>query len=283
MIIWWQNLPQTIQPIAFTVGFISIYWYALFFIGGFFLSLSVAFFFIQRDHLSFPQEKLVDLFLTLFLGAVIGAKVGYILLYNFPLFLSSPLAFLSPYDFERHLWVGMAGMSFHGGLIGGILMLFFFTKKEKWSFWRTTDLISLVLPPALFFGRLGNFFNGELWGRTTEKVWGMFFSYAPSPYVLRHPSSLYESFFEGIVLFLVVIFVRKKMPFAGALSILFLALYADIRFVLEYLREPDPQIGLLVNGYFSLGQILSLLMFLFSLLLFLWLRKKNYAIMKQVN
>ncbi len=280
---FWQHFPEHIEPIAFSIYFIAVRWYALFFLGGFFLAFLFARFLARKEQGFFLSEHLFDLFIAIFIGALIGGKVGYIILYNFPLFLSSPSLFLSPYDFDRHIWTGFAGMSYHGGLIGGISMIYLFSKKYKISFLNITDFMVLSLPIALFFGRLGNFLNGELYGRTTEKVWGMFFPGVLPVHILRHPSSLYEAFFEGIVIFFILFFVRKKMPFVGALSALYLALYAVIRFFLEYFREPDFQIGLLINGYFSLGQILSFIMLLCAIFLFFWLRQKKYAMIQKVN
>lgn len=283
MIFSWQHIPETLNPIAFTVGFISIYWYAIFFIGGFFSSLSLAFFFVKKERSIFPERKIGDLFLTVFLGALIGGKIGYILFYNFPLFLSSPLSLLSHYDFEKHLWTGIAGMSYHGGLIGVMFALYFFARRERIPFWKSADFIALCISPAIFFGRLGNFLNGELYGRVTERPWGMFFPDVPPFSALRHPSTLYEALLEGIFIFFFLIMVRKRMPFVGSLSALYLALYASVRFTVEYLREPDQGKSLLLRDTFSFGQILSLGMLLVSIVLFFWLKQKNCVNMKRVN
>lgn len=276
MLSWWQHLPETINPIALSVGFFSLYWYALFFFGGVFVCFIFALYFVQREESPCGEETLLDVFLFLFLGAVIGGRIGYVLFYNLDLFLNSPLSIVSPYDFRSGVWIGISGMSYHGGLIGAIVALFLFTQKKKIHFWKMTDFIVLFVPVATVFGRLGNFFNGELYGRVTEKPWGMIFSDALPAGVLRHPSSLYEAFFEGIVLFCVLLFFRKKMPFPGALSCLYIAGYASVRFVGEYLREPDPQIGLLFGNTFSLGQIFSVVMFLLAGGVFIWLKHRNY-------
>lgn len=273
---WWQHLPEVIHPIVFSIGFFSLYWYALFFLGGVFVSFLCALYFVRRGEAPCGEETLFDAFLFLFLGAVIGGRIGYVLFYNLDLFLNSPLSIISPYDFRSGVWTGISGMSYHGGLIGAIVALFLFTRRKKIHFWEMADFIVLFVPVATFFGRLGNFFNGELYGRMTEKSWGMIFPDALPVGVLRHPSSLYEAFFEGIVLFCVLLFFRKKMSFPGALSCLYIAGYAGVRFVGEYFREPDPQIGLLFGNSFSLGQIFSVVMFLFSAGLFLWLKQKNH-------
>lgn len=279
---WWQHLPETIQPIAFSVGFFSVYWYAIFFLSAFFASYLVARLFVQRGESPFSGGEILDVFLFLFLGALIGGRIGYVLFYHFDLFLLSPFSILSPYDFASGVWTGISGMSFHGGLIGVGTTLFLLVRtkkltKERRFFWRTADFLALLAPIAIFFGRLGNFFNVELYGRMTEKSWGMIFPQVFPVGTLRHPSTLYEAFFEGIVLFVSLLFVRKKMPFAGSLTCLFLSGYAIARFIGECFREPDPQMGLYFYEIFSFGQILSLVMFVCGVMLFLWLQKTSRA------
>jgi len=280
---WWQHLPETIDPIAFSIGFISFHWYALFFIGGTLVSLFLGIFLIRKGESVLSEEEMFDIFLFLFIGACVGGRVGYVLFYNFDFFLQSPLSIFSPYDFRLGVWTGIAGMSFFGGLVGAGIALFLFVQKKSsfkrsFSFWERADFLSLLAPVAIFFGRLGNFFNVELYGRVTRVSWGMFFpTTLESSEVLRHPSTLYEAFFEGIILFIILFFLRKRTSFPGALTCIFLAIYATFRFIGEYFREPDPQIGLFFEGLFSLGQLLSLGMFFLVLLLFFWLGKVNCA------
>jgi phosphatidylglycerol:prolipoprotein diacylglycerol transferase len=271
----WQHLPENINPIALTVGFFSLYWYALFLITGVFAAFLLAHYFVKRDEAPCTKEALADLFLLLFFGALVGGRIGYVLFYNFDLFLGAPLSIIVPYDFEHGVWTGISGMSYHGGWIGVILSLCWFTRTRGVDFWKMADFVALLTPVAIFFGRLGNFFNIELYGRVTTKPWGMFFPNVLPSGVLRHPSTLYEAFLEGMVLFIILILFRKKMPFPGALACLSLVGYAVVRFAGEYFREPDSQIGLLFNESLSLGQILSLAMFFMTVVIFMWLKHQN--------
>lgn len=277
---WWQHLPETINPIVFTVGFFSLYWYAVFFLGGALGAFLLARFFVRRGAAPCLEETIFDLVILLFLGALLGGRIGYVLFYNVDLFLGTPLVIISPYDFERGVWTGISGMSYHGGLIGAALALYWFTRKKIISFWKMADFVVVLVPVATFFGRLGNFFNGELYGRVTTEPWGMVFPEVPPIGTLRHPSTLYEAFLEGIVLFCVLLFFRKRMPFPGALACLYMAGYACLRFGGEYFREPDAQVGFFFGPLaygLTLGQIFSLGMLASAGAIFLWLKHQNHA------
>lgn len=282
MLDWWQHLPETIQPIAFTVGFISIRWYAIFFLlgwGAAYVSLS------YHQKKGFPSdtrrpEFLSDLFLWIFFGALVGARLGYVFFYNFPFFVAHPLSIVSPYDFSLQAWTGIAGMSYHGGIIGVVLVLYRFSKRHSLSFWNIADSVALVAPIAIFFGRLGNFSNLELSGRITVAPWGMFFPGVPPLDTLRHPSTLYEAILEGLFLFLLLFLYQKKSPAPGQLSAAFLLLYSIARFIGEWFRTPDPQRGFFF-GWITLGQIFSLILGLLSLYLLTWFRKNRYAILQE--
>ena len=282
----WQHIPETLDPIAFTVGFFSVHWYALWFLAGFLVPLLIAARSAPRGLIPYSQDTVLDIFLWIFFGAVLGGHIGYILFYNLDAFLAAPYAMLFPYDFENGIWVGISGMSYHGGLIGAALALYWFTRSRKIDFWRMADIAALLAPIAIFFGRLGNFFNVELYGRITEQPWGMIFPGIAPLGALRHPSALYEAFLEGIVLFVFLSLVRKKMPFPGASSAVFLAGYAVLRFIGEYFREPDPQIGFVFGSSiagFTMGQTLSGIMFLASIAVFVWLKRRNRATIPAEN
>jgi len=187
---------------------------------------------------------------------VLGGRVGYILFYNFEAYLAHPLEILK-------IWQG--GMSFHGGMLGVLLVLWGFGRQQGTGFFALADFCAPLIPPGLGFGRLGNFINGELWGQPTEVPWGMIFPNAgPLP---RHPSQLYEAFLEGLVLFLILwIFSRSPRPLR-AVSGLFLAGYGSFRFLIEFVRTPDAHLGHLAFGWMTMGQILSLPMILLGFLL----------------
>jgi phosphatidylglycerol:prolipoprotein diacylglycerol transferase len=229
----------------------------------------------QISNLRFRKEQLLDLLLYIFIGLLIGARLGYVLFYNLSYYIQNPLAIVSPFDPLTHQFVGIYGMSYHGGLLGAILAAWIFSKKYKIypveyceavasktlfhrvNFWNLANFVAPAIPAGYFFGRIGNFLNGELYGRITDKFWGMYF---PTGGVyLRHPSQLYEAFLEGLVLFLILWPLRNKGKFKSHLFIIYILGYAGARFILEFFREPDPQIGFIL-GFFTLGQILSLLM-----------------------
>ena len=185
-----------------------------------------------------------DLFAYLIAGLIIGARLGYCIIYNLPYYLSNPLEIFMP-------WKG--GMSFHGGLIGVLIVGFLFGRKRQKSFLMLADMGALGAPPGLFFGRIGNFINGELFGRETSAPWGMVFpDGGPSP---RHPSQLYEASLEGLVLFLIVYIISYKSKINGMIISAFIFFYGLLRFIIEFFREPDVQKGFVIDP-FSMGQIL---------------------------
>ena len=276
MIEWWRHLPETLDPIAFTIGFFAVYWYALFLLSGFFIALLIALRYARRGAAPCSEECVADIFIGIFFGALLGGRIGYALFYNLDAFVADPLRVLLPYDLTTGTWVGIAGMSYHGGLIGGLLALMWYTHQKRLSFWKVADFVFFLAPIATFFGRLGNFFNVELYGRVTDQSWGMVFPGVLPEGAWRHPSTLYEACLEGVALFAVLVFFRKRMPFPGALTCLYLALYGLFRFLAEFFRSPDPQLGFFFE-VLTLGQLLSLGMLAVSAILFVWLRQKNYG------
>ncbi len=249
-----------IDPVIFGVGPLKVRWYGLMYVLGFMAS----YFLVLRQIRQFNFKKLAahfeDLNFTLLLSLILGGRLGYVLFYNLPYYLRHPAEILAT-------WRG--GMSFHGALlvviIGGVL----FCKKNKLPFWRTADIYVVTVPIGLGLGRLGNFINGELFGRVTTVPWGMIFpAGGPLP---RHPSQLYEFFLEGVVLFIVLWKLKDRPHRDGFILACFLILYGIFRSFIELFRQPDPQIGFLF-GYFTMGQILSFLMILAGGLIILWRR-----------
>jgi phosphatidylglycerol:prolipoprotein diacylglycerol transferase len=221
----------------------------------------LAFYFLGRKRIGkigLSFKDLDDLLFYGVLGVILGGRLGYVFFYQPGHYLSHPLDILA-------VWQG--GMSFHGGLLGVAFALWFFSTRKKIPFLTLGDFVAPLVPPGLFFGRLGNFINGELWGRPTSLPWGMVFPHVDN--LPRHPSQLYEAVFEGAVLFLVLwIFSNGKRP-QGAVSGLFLLGYGLIRFMVELTREPDDFLGVLALGL-SMGQWLSLPMMLAGAALILW-------------
>jgi len=250
-----------ISPEIIKIGPLSIRWYGLMYLIGFICSYLIVKREIKRRGLKVEKDFLENLYFYLILGLLLGARLGYVLFYNLPHYLKHPLEVFA-------IWQG--GMSFHGGLIGVILSALFFTKAKKFDFFTLTDMLVLTAPIGLGLGRIGNFINGELYGRITDVPWAMIFpDGGPLP---RHPSQLYEAFLEGFVLFVALWFLKDKFSKSGILSSIFLILYGIFRFFVEFFREPDPQIGYIL-GLFTMGQILCSIMILSGLALFFYRKK----------
>ena len=245
----YYTLPK-IDPIMLSIGPVSIHWYGAMYLIGLLFAIGLAYYRAKNKDNSWNTDEVIDLLLWCFFGVIIGGRIGYVLFYNFPIFLQNPL-----YLFK--VWEG--GMSFHGGLLGVLVVMFIWSKKKKKLFFVTSDFIAPLVPFGLGMGRIGNLINGELWGRVTNVPWGIIFPNAgPLP---RHPSQLYEFFLEGVLLFIILNVFRKKTRPVGAVSGLFLIFYGLFRFIIEFFREPDQQLGLFFN-VISMGQILSLPMIL---------------------
>jgi phosphatidylglycerol:prolipoprotein diacylglycerol transferase len=256
-----------LDPVAFSAGPLVIRWYALAylagFVGGWKLCLALA-----RQNPRGPMPQLYDDFLTwAVIGTVLGGRVGYVLFYQLPYYLDNPLE-----AFE--VWHG--GMSFHGGMLGVIAATWLFTRIRKVEFFAFVDLLACVTPIGLFFGRLANFVNGELYGRATDVAWAVMFPRGGG--IPRHPSQLYESATEGLLLFLVLLLcarcpaLREKK---GFLSGLFLMGYGLFRFAVEFFREPDAQLGFLFAGA-TMGQLLCAPMILIGLGIIAWSFRRKH-------
>ena len=227
----------------------------------------------KKEAAIFFSQFAFDFLSLMFVGLVVGARLGYVLFYNPGYYLSHPLAIISPFAEGTGQFVGIYGLSYHGGLVGIVLAALFFARKRGLNFWLLADFVVPAVPLGYFFGRLGNFFNGELYGRETERLWGMFFP-ADELGLLRHPSQLYEAFFEGLVLFLLVWKVRNHAFFRGNLFWLYLLGYGAFRILCEFFREPDEQLGY-VFASLTMGQIMSFLMLFSPLVFFAWKKIKN--------
>ncbi|CAH0541140.1 prolipoprotein diacylglyceryl transferase [Vibrio marisflavi] len=252
-----------IDPVIVSLGPISIRWYGVMYLIGFAFAMWLANKRADKAGSGWTRDQVSDLLFAGFLGVVIGGRIGYVLFYNFDLFLQNPL-----YLFK--VWDG--GMSFHGGLLGVITAMFWYGRKNGRSFFSVADFIAPLVPFGLGMGRLGNFINGELWGRVTDVPWAMIFPQAgPLP---RHPSQLYEFLLEGVLLLIILnVFIKKPRPI-GAVSALFLFCYGCFRFFVEFFRQPDPQLGF-YDHYFTMGQILSAPMIVVGAIMFVWAYKRG--------
>lgn len=255
-----MNYPN-IDPVLLHIwGPIQIRWYGLMYVIGFVIAFLIINSASKRMRNGLSRTDIEDLFAYLIAGLIIGARVGYCIIYDFSYYITRPLEIFMP-------WKG--GMSFHGGLIGVIVMGYIFARKRDKRFLVLADMGALGAPPGLFFGRIGNFINGELYGRVTDAPWGMVFpGGGPLP---RHPSQLYESFLEGFILFLIVYGLSFKTKFNGMILSAFLFFYGLFRFILEFFRQPDAQKGF-VLGPFSMGQVLCFLMMGLGIYVFFYAR-----------
>jgi phosphatidylglycerol:prolipoprotein diacylglycerol transferase len=251
-----------IDPTIVKLGPFRVRWYGVMYILGFSASYLLVRYQIRRKGLDVARNILDDLYLWLIIGLLIGARLGYVIFYNLPFYISHPLLLFA-------VWEG--GMSFHGGLIGAAFSGFIYLRRHGLDFWEFADLIVVTAPVGLGLGRLGNFINAELYGRVTTLPWGMIF---PSGGDLpRHPSQLYELLLEGVLLFAILWWIKDFPLKKGTLFCLFLFLYSTLRFLVEFSREPDPQLGFILS-FLTMGQILSILMALGGLVL-LCIRPEN--------
>lgn len=251
-----------ISPEIVRIGPLAIRWYGVMYLLGFVASYVLVMHQIKKKGLDLSGEFLDSLYTFIVLGLILGARLGYVLFYNLSFYASNPLDIFA---------LGKGGMSFHGGLIGSVLAGIWCCKRSAKDPWQVADLVMATAPIGLGLGRLGNFINGELYGRVTEVPWAMVFpAGGPSP---RHPSELYEFFFEGVALFTILWMAKGRIRTSGVLTSLFVTLYGVFRFILEFFREPDPQLGFIL-GPFTMGQVLSAAMALTGVSL-LWLRLKK--------
>ena len=243
------------DPVAIEFFSIEIRWYSLSYIAGILLGWFLAKRFLKNKDIYIRFD---DYITFVIIGIILGGRFGYVLFYNLSFYIENPFDILK-------LWQG--GMSFHGGVIGIIIATILFAKKKNDNIFEYLDVIALVSPIGIFFGRLANFINSELYGHETNLPWGVKFIKVDDLY--RHPTQLYEAFFEGFVLFLILLFCRKieSLKITGILSSLFLIFYSIFRFIIEYFRVPDEQLGYLILNA-TMGQMISVLFLLAGILLF---------------
>ena len=276
---WWRHLPEKMDPVLFSLGPLRVQWYGLMYIIAFLLVYLMARSRAksERRFLPYDDEFLKNILTWGFIGVLAGGRLGYVLFYNLNYYLRHPLEIILPFSFEGGFhFTGISGMSYHGGIIGVIVSCVIFCRRHKADFWNLCDLFFPISALAYTFGRLGNFINGELYGRVTSSPLGMHFPSSPNPSELRHPSQLYEALLEGIVLGTVLMLLRKKALPKGAMAALYLFGYGFARFFIEYFRQPDAHLGFVLLR-FSMGQVLCLAMMAVAAGLFLYLRRRKAA------
>lgn len=244
-----------IDPVIFSIGPLSLRWYGLMYILGFTASYLLVLYQIKYKTQDIKKDFIDDLFFYLIIGLIVGARLGYIIFYNLRFYIQNPLEIFI-------LWHG--GLSFHGGLIGTFIAGYLIIKKRKMDFFKVADLVIPTCPIGLGFGRIGNFINGELYGKPSDLPWAMVFPNAgPLP---RHPSQLYEASLEGMCLFIILWFYKDKKKQDGDVFAMFLMLYGIFRIFCELFREPDAHLGY-ISGILTMGQVLSIIMLCVGLFL----------------
>ena len=257
-----NDIYQGLDPIAFSLGPLVVRWYGLAYVLGFVCAAAIIYFVAKRWKLGMSEDNLLTLMVCAIVGVVLGARIGYVLFYGDGYYLAHPLEILA---------FNQVGMSFHGGLVGLLIGGAVAARITRIPFLTLADLGSIAAPIGLFFGRCANFVNGELWGAPTDGPLGVVFGGAAGM-MPRHPSQLYEAVLEGLVIFCVLFALSRKRPpgpqgtFLGA----FLVLYGIFRFLIEFVREPDVQLGYLWGGWLTMGQVLSAPLIVAGIVLLIW-------------
>lgn len=256
-----------INPAIIKLGTFEIRWYGLMYVLGFLIAGQIFKKLCRSGFMRFP-EKEVDNYITyLLIGMLIGARFAFVFIYNWDSYSSNPMDIFA-------VWKG--GLSFHGAVVGLVAATYLFARKHGAPFFSISDSLALAAGPGLFLGRMGNFINGELWGRVTDVPWAMIFPEGgPFP---RHPSQLYEGILEGIILGLILWLIKSKVKIHGIISASFILGYGVFRFCIEYFREPDSQLGYFFSLGWTMGQILCLIMVLVSGVIFYCAKKQNIKI-----
>ncbi|MBZ7987890.1 prolipoprotein diacylglyceryl transferase [Campylobacter canadensis] len=268
MLEFWQHFYENTNVVAFDIFGIKVRYYALCYIVSLLLALFIAM--KNAKDFSFSKKEIENYFIWIEIGIILGARLGFVFVYSDYRFyyLTHPWQIFNP--FMGGEFVGIAGMSFHGAVFGAFVASYLYAKKHKKNLFTLLDLVAFSVPLAYIFGRIGNFLNHELFGRSTEVAWGVYVDG-----VLRHPSQLYEAFCEGLLVFLVILYFKKRQKFTGQLICIYGISYSIARFFCEFFREPDSNLGF-ITFYLSMGQILSIIMiFICSIVYF---RRRNESI-----
>lgn len=256
------NAPQ-IDPILLHIGPLAVRWYGMMYLLGFVAAFFIISRLAPRRQLPLNHDAVSDLLFYIVIGVILGGRLGYVLFYNFSYFISHPLQIFA-------VWQG--GMSFHGGLTGVVVATIFYCRRHTIAILPLADILAIAATIGLGLGRIGNFINGELWGRVTTLPWGFVFPAAgPEP---RHPSQLYEALLEGPVMFFILYWLFTRKVKDGVIFFSFLIFYGIGRFIIEFFREPDQQIGFFWGGA-TMGQLLCLAMLLLGSAGLFWLKRRG--------
>ena len=253
-----------INPVAVSFGAFEVHWYGLMYLIAFVAGWWLGVVRTRREGTGWRAEEISDLLFYVALGVILGGRVGYTLAYNFGAFMDDPLVIL-------RIWQG--GMSYHGGMVGVFVAMWFYARHTGRTFFMVTDYLAPLVPIGLGAGRLGNFINGELWGRPTDLPWGMVFPFVD--HLPRHPSMLYELFLEGILFFVIMWLYSSKPRPTMAISGLYLICYGVFRFGVEFVRVPDAHIGFLALDWLTMGHLLSLPMIIIGVIFFTYAMRRT--------
>jgi phosphatidylglycerol:prolipoprotein diacylglycerol transferase len=266
---YWNHIYEQFDPVAFHIFSLPVHWYGMMYVLALISALYAAKWIVRRDRIDITSKALDDYFIWVEIGVILGARLGYILFYDTHTmyYLTHPWQIFNP--FMDGKFVGIRGMSYHGAVIGFFLGSYFFYRKSGVPFGRLMDIVAVAVPVGYIFGRIGNFLNQELIGRATEVPWGIYVYET-----LRHPSQLYEAVLEGVVVFLVIYAYRSHKRFEGELILLYGFAYGAMRFLAEFWREPDIQIGFVCCGWMTMGQVLSLLMIVASVVCWIYFYRR---------
>jgi phosphatidylglycerol---prolipoprotein diacylglyceryl transferase len=272
----WQHLPSHISPALFSIGSFQLRYYSLMYLVAFAIVYFLTLYRMKNENYEYTEETVQDYLVWAMLGMICGGRFGYALFYNFSYYFQHPLEIILPFDISNGFkFVGLSGMSYHGGVIGIVIVTLLFCRKRKINLWHFIDMFCPAIPLGYTFGRIGNFINGELYGRVTTMPWGMYFP-LDSAQSLRHPSQLYEALFEGIILFILLWSIRKKNSFDGLLLGTYICGYGFVRFFIEFFREPDYQLGFVLS-FLSMGQVLCALMMMAGITILIWRKQVSVS------
>lgn len=238
---------HSIDPVLLSIGPFEIRYYGLFYVLGFVIAYFLLNYLAKKKEISLSKEDIADFLLYVIVGVVLGARIFYVFIYNLPYYLTNPLEIVA-------VWHG--GLSFHGAFIGAVIAIFYFCKRKNVDFYEILDIAVIPVALGLALGRIGNFINGELYGRITDVKWAVKF---PDAEGFRHPSQIYESFKNLLIFFTLWVIKEKNLP-KGFMFWLFVVMYSALRFIAEFFRAPDEQLGFII-GSLTIGQILSMIMF----------------------
>ena len=267
---FWQNIYSHFNPVAFNLDPIAVHWYGLMYALALLSAIFVAKWFIKHDKLPISNDLFDSYIWWAEIGVILGARLGYVLFYdtNTMYYLTHPWQIFNPYI--DGVYAGISGMSYHGAFLGFIIASYLFCRKNKVSFWFITDIAVLGISAAYVFGRIGNFFNQELVGRATDVPWGIYVGN-----VLRHPSQLYEAILEGLLVFAILVYIRKRKSFDGQLALMYGILYSITRIIAEFFRQPDSQLGFIYSNWLTMGILQSSLILVICMILYVKIRKIN--------